>query len=626
MKAWIQQEEDVWLCADSCHVYAVRGANDAWLLINAGTGAAAAVLDELGPARERSLLLTHFFRDHTAGAGRFRARGTAVLAPWGERDHLGGEQRAWRTKPTEMLYDLMWDHFAPIVPLAVDRWLLDYERCFLAGLEVEVVPTPGVTIGAASYVVTLRSGRRVAFVGELMARPGKVARLSPLQYNYNDLLGAENLLYSWGRLLAAAPSTAYPSLGGPFGDLPAAVESLRANLRKFDLVQPGIAHRFDGHGRTEVEEVCRGVWRAMHASAETHFIVGKSGRILALDYGYNTAGIRFPNRILPSTRRPLLHSLEALREKTGAARIDAVIPTHYHDDHVVGIGLLQRLFGTEVWAGENFAALLERPLDFERPCLWPEAVKVTRRLPLGETFEWDGVPITLHPMTGHTEFSTLVCLTVNDRRIAHTGDQIFFLGASGVELVPPESARGLFTNHVYRNGLALGGYLDCLQRLRAFDPEWILSGHAGPYQPSEAVWRMIEQGAGGFDDAHRSLMALGNDDMHFGPDSTAAKLHPAHLSLPALPATVSLQGWVLNPLAHTARAEVRLVGPGEGWSGGSVALEVGPRAKRSFVLELSVPDRVNHGRHMVALDLTVDGKPFGQVAEAWVLVARSSQT
>lgn len=620
MKTWHQLEEDVYRCPDSCNVYAVRGAGEAWLIVNAGTGAAAAALDQLGPARERSVLLTHFFRDHTAGANRFHARGATVLAPWGERDHLGGEQSAWRTKPTEMLYDLMWDHYAPIAPLRVDRWLMDYERGRIAGLEIEVVPTPGVTLGAASYVVTLRSGRRVAFVGELMAGPGKVARLSPLQYNYNDLLGAENLLLSWERLLAAAPLVAYPSLGEPFGGLPGAVEALRANLRKFDLVQPGIAERLGRSGRTDIEAVCPGVWRALHANAETHFVVGKSGRVLALDYGYNTAGVRFPNRVLACTRRPLLHSLEALREKTGATRIDTVIPTHYHDDHVAGIGLLQRLCGTEVWVAENFAALLERPLDFDRPCLWPEAVRVARRLPLGEPFEWDGVSITLHPMTGHTEFSALVCLEVDGRRIAHTGDQIFFLDAAGVSLAPPESARGLFTNHVYRNGLALGGYVDCLRHLRAFNPEWIISGHARPWRPTAAAWRMIEAGARGFDDAHRSLMALGDDDVHFGADSIAAELHPFQTTLSSLPATLPLRGWVLNPFGRTANAEISLVGPGEGWSAGPVALELGPRAKQSFTTELAVAAEVPGGRYRVALDLTVEGRRFGQVAEVRVVV------
>ncbi|MBI2516297.1 MAG: MBL fold metallo-hydrolase [Opitutae bacterium] len=620
MKEWIKQEEDVYLWPDSCNVYAVRGTADDWLIINAGTGVAASQLARLGVVRVRHLLLTHFFRDHAAGTELFRQNGTVVRAPYWERDHLAGEQPACRTKPTEMLYDLMWDHFAPITPLSVDLWLMDYARHHVAGLDIEVVPTPGVTLGAVSYVVTLRSGRRVAFIGELMAGPGKVARLSPLQYNYNDLLGGENLLLSWERLLALGPVAAYPSLGAPFAALPAAVAALRENLRKLDQVQPGMAERLARNGRTEIEEVCPGLWRAQNANAETHFVVGRTGRVLALDYGYNTAGICFPNRTLHCTRRPLLHSLEALREKTGATRIDVVIATHYHDDHVAGIGLLQRLFGTELWAGENFADLLEQPRDFDRPCLWPEPMRVSRRLPLGATFEWDGVPITLHPMTGHTEFSTLICLELNGRRIAHTGDQIFFLDAAGVALVPPESARGLFTNHVYRNGLALGGYVDCLRHLRAFAPDWILSGHAKPYRPTEAAWRMIESGARGFDDAHRSLMALETEDVHFGADSTGAKLHPYSRRLSLLPATVPMQGWVLNPFGQAAEAELRLVLPSENWSATSTRIMLEPRSRRTFTLKLSVPPGAASGRHMIALELSVAGRRFGQVAEAWVTI------
>lgn len=620
MTDWILQEEGVFCAADSCQVYAVRGRDGAWLVINAGTGVVAGELERLGAVNGLSLLLTHFFRDHSAGTEEFRRRGAAVCAPHGERDHLSGGQRAWRDKPTEMLYDLAWDHFAPAAPLCVDRWLIDYARYQIAGLEVEVVPTPGVSLGAVSYVVTLLSGRRVAFVGELMAAPGKVARLSPLQYNYNDLTGGENLLLSWERVLALHPAAAYPSLGNALADPLAAVAVLRTNLEKFDRVQPGYRERLARSGRTGIEEVCPGLWRALSSNAETHFVVGRSGRVLALDYGYNTAGIRFPNRTLRCTRRPLLHSIEALREKTGATRIDTVIPTHYHDDHVAGIGLLQRLHGTELWAGENFADLLEHPLDYDRPCLWPEPMHVARRLPLGKTFEWDGVSITLHPMTGHTEFSTLILLEVNGRRIAHTGDQIFFLDTAGVSLAPPETARGLFTNHVYRNGLALGGYQECLQRLRAFDPAWIISGHARPYQPTATAWRMIEEGARAFDEVHRSLLALEADDIHFGADGTAAKLHPYHVMIGKTPAKVSLRGWVRNPLARPAEAVCHLAFPEAGWSADDACLELPSRGQRTFALEVTIPAGAAPGRHLLVLDLTVAGRRFGQVAEAWVAI------
>src|SRR5208283_5830240 len=153
MGPWHQLEDSVFLHRDSCNVYAVRGTDGRWLIINAGTGRAATCLSELGEVREITVLLTHHFRDHTAGAETFRRHGADIFAPYWEREHLSGCQHAFRARPPWLLYDLAWDHFAPIEPLAVGRWLMDYERTIIVGLPVEVIQTPGVSLGAVTFAV-----------------------------------------------------------------------------------------------------------------------------------------------------------------------------------------------------------------------------------------------------------------------------------------------------------------------------------------------------------------------------------------------------------------------------------------------------------------------------------------
>ena len=87
--------------------------------------------------------------------------------------------------------------------------MMDYETRNIAGLEWEVIPTPGVTNGASSYLATV-NGRRFAFVGEVICGHGRTARLAPLQYNYNDMSGAVNLWHSCSRLLDAKPDVLLP--------------------------------------------------------------------------------------------------------------------------------------------------------------------------------------------------------------------------------------------------------------------------------------------------------------------------------------------------------------------------------------------------------------------------------
>jgi hypothetical protein len=222
-------------------------------------------------------------------------------------------------------------------------------------------------------------------------------------------------------------------------------------------------------------------------------------------------------------------------------------------------------------------------------------------------------------MVGHTEFSTLLCLEFDGHRVAHTGDQFFFQDARGVNAAPP-AASGVFTNHVYKNGLALGGYVDCLRHLRAFQPEVILSGHALPYRPDEHGWALIGETALAFDAIHRALLPLGDGEVHFGPESQPAKLQPYSLHVPKSGGTVPLRGWVLNPFNRGAIAEVRFVTPPDGWQAAPIRLPLAPREKRAFEATLTVPAGSLCRRQPIALDLTVDDRPFGQVAEAWVTV------
>ena len=64
--------------------------------------------------------------------------------------------------------------------------MLDYATVPIAGIEVQSIPLPGVTPSQTGYAITAH-GQRVIFCGEAIHSPGKLARVAPLQYNYNDL-------------------------------------------------------------------------------------------------------------------------------------------------------------------------------------------------------------------------------------------------------------------------------------------------------------------------------------------------------------------------------------------------------------------------------------------------------
>ena len=606
---WEWLADGLHVLRDSCLVYAVRGPSGT-VIVNAGTGLAAEHLDEVTGAGEVTVLLTHHFRDHTDGALRLADKGARVIAPYWDQEYFLDPEQHFRERQIWNSYDNRWDRFSPVRRIPVTDLAMDYETRQIAGLMWTVVPTPGVTNGASSYVV-YHGSRRLAFVGEVICGHGRTGRLAPLQYNYNDLSGARNLFYSATRVLTHGPDVMLPSLGGPIDDPAAAVGALRQNILEIPRIQPGFGKLVDPDA-DDVEPVLPHLYRAKYSGAETHFLVAESGKVLCIDYGYPTAVSVAPGKSHPSNRRPLLHSMAGLKKHTGADSIDTVLVSHFHDDHVNGINLLRRLYGTRVWAAELFADLLEQPMRYDRPCLWHEPIPVDRRLPTHKTFEWEGIPITLTPMSGHTRFATLISFEIDGQRVVHTGDEIFYDTGAW------QPGAHMTTNHVYKNGLDMGCYHAVVDELERIQPDWVITGHTSPFQPQDEWYKEIRRGAEAFDDLHRKLMILGEDEAHFGAESQGGKLKPYRVHLPT-GGEAQMDGWVLNPLPIAATATARLVVP-EGWVGSEVTVDLGPREQKNLTLSLRPDAGVSCRRQPVALDLTVDGRPFGQVAEALVTV------
>lgn len=606
---WEQLGDGLHVLQDSCLVYAVRGP-EGTVLVNAGTGLAAETLQAVAGNGPVTVLLTHHFRDHTDGAARLAAAGARIVGPYWDQEYLLDPEQHFRERQMWNSYDNRWDRFSPVRPIPVQEWAMDYGAVDAGGLQWTVVPTPGVTNGACSYVVE-HGGQRLAFVGEVICGHGRTGRVAPLQYNYNDLLGAQNLFHSATRVLARGPDRMLPSLGDPIDDPAAAVGALRQNILEIRRIQPGFPELRD-IDTDDVEQVLPHLYRARYSGAETHFLIADSGKVMCIDYGYHHTVAQFPGKSHPSNRRPLLHSMKGLQKHTGAQSIDAVLVSHFHDDHVNGINMLRRLFGTQVWAADLFADLLEEPMRWDRPCLWHEPIPVDNRLPLHETFEWEGIPITLSPMSGHTRFATLISFEIDGQKVVHTGDQIFYDSDTGGW----KPGAHMTTNHVYKNGLDMGCYhavVDDLERIR---PDWVLTGHTPPFQPADEWYGEIRRGAEAFDDVHRKLMILGDDEAHFGAESQGGKIKPYRVHVPE-GGEARIDGWILNPLPVAATAEVRLVVP-DGWQGSSQTLSVKPREQVNIDLTLCVPAGVTCRRQPIALELVVDGRPFGQVAEALV--------
>ena len=82
--------------------------------------------------------------------------------------------------------------------------------------------------------------------------------------------------------------------------------------------------------------------------------------------GFRSGGCCRPTDHFFADQRFVAHSLDELTAVAGIASVDAVIPSHYHDDHLAGVPWLQVTHGTQAWIHETFADIVSRPDNGQR--------------------------------------------------------------------------------------------------------------------------------------------------------------------------------------------------------------------------------------------------------------------
>lgn len=615
---WQQVLPNVFLWRDSCNVYAIIGPDGKQaVIVNAGTGQWLAHLDEL-PARPVAVACTHFFRDHSSGALTAAHAGIPIYVPEGEREIFANPAQHFRQRDTYIIYDNYWDLFAPIEAIPIAGVLRDYDHIHLAGLDLDVLPLPGVTLTQCGLLFSM-NGQRIACCGEAIHSPGRIARIAPLQYNYNDLGGAVNVYYAAADLRERKPDVLLPSLGQPIlSQADDALAQLQASMKTLCAGRQWELGQINAESR-QPTQITEHVWMAAGTSSINWFILSKSGKALVLDYGYHERhGVLNANYAKPYRRRAVLHSMRWLKQQFGIDRIDVALISHFHDDHVCGVPLLQRLYNTECWATETFADLLASPEKHNFPCDWPQPIRIDKRIRDDETVQWEEYTFHFAPMNGHTRFSSLIGFEADGKKFAHTGDQYFFRKQSGEWENNPVNWAELevFQNHVYRNGALLDGYALSGEWLKRWRPDIILTGHQSPMHTNDDFFALVDRWSHEYANLHRNAMALNDDEAHFNLDSWGGWIWPYRTVL-ATPTTATVKVTVRNPLPHAAKLEVKLVGP-TGWRGTSATISAPARAEVSCELQIT-PNGTCYLQPF-AVDLTADGQPFGQVAEALMTV------
>jgi glyoxylase-like metal-dependent hydrolase (beta-lactamase superfamily II) len=591
---------------DTCNVYLLaRG--ERGLLIDFGSGGILEHLHEAGVREVEWVLHTHHHRDQCQGDALLDTRGIPIAVPEREAALFAEAEAFWRLKRIYDNYDVSSIGFTLPRSVAIARTLRDYETFAWRGYDIRVLPTPGHTKGSVTFLAEV-DGVRAAFCGDLIAEPGVLHAIHDLQWQYGLPDAAGAALHSVTLLMGLGLERLLPSHGRPMDDARTALGLLEPNLRRLyelqaemrrNRVWPIWPHAVD----QPKAHVLPHLWANPHSVANCYALLADDGRALLLDYG-------FPSwDHMAADMRFVEHSLDELKALAGLRAVEAVIPSHYHDDHLAGLPWLQQTQGTQAWIFENFAEMVANPAGYNVPCLLPHPIRVDRTLSDRGSVSWDRWHFDVFHMPGHTWWALGLFGEIDGTRVAFTGDNLLAGTVSPLRAAAP----------VYRNKLLVDAIALGVRRLMEFEPELLLTGHTGALRVDRRMLDDFHGWAKELDGVFVKLVAV-PAEVNFALDPNFATLYPYRS--PARPGqALPLELRVTNHGARPAEARASLALPPDWTAAPALAtLEIAPGETGTLRFTVAVPAPAA-GRHVLCAELTLGDRRFGQVAEALVDVA-----
>jgi glyoxylase-like metal-dependent hydrolase (beta-lactamase superfamily II) len=588
---------------DTCNVYLlVRG--DRGLLIDFGSGGVLDHLAEAGVREVEWVLHTHHHRDQCQGDALLNQRGIPIAVPEREAALFAEADAFWRLKRIYDNYDVSSVGFTLPRPVAIARTLRDYEDFRWRGYDLRVVPTPGHTKGSVTFVAEV-DGQAAAFCGDLIAEPGHLHAVHDLQWQYGLPDGVGAALHSVTLLASMPLQRLLPSHGHPMDDARGALGRLEPGLRALYALQaemrrnrvwPIWPHAVD----QPKAHVLPHLWANPHSVANCYALLADDGRALLLDYG-------FPSwDHMAADMRFVEHSLDELKALAGLRAVEAVIPSHYHDDHLAGLPWLQQTQGTQAWIFENFAEMVANPAGYNVPCLLPHPIRVDRTLADRGSVAWDRYRFDVFHMPGHTWWALGLFGEIDGTRVAFTGDNLLAGTVSPLRAAAP----------VYRNRMLIDSIAVGVRRLMEFEPELLLTGHTGALRVDRKMLEDFHAWAKQLEGVFRTLVAV-PAEVNFALDPNFATLYP-YRSTVRPGQRLELELRVTNHGAAEAAARASLtLSPGWAAEPAEAGGPIGAGATGAFRFGVTVPGDAA-GRHVLCADLTLGPRRWGQVTEALV--------
>lgn len=611
--------ERIFRCEDGCVLYLLRD-GDAGVLIDLGAGRALDALPALGVTRPEAVLFTHAHRDQCAGAARALRAKVALRFPKAARSFVDARERADLRPQGSPLQRAYPGRFLPPRPIEGARFdLRPGDRIVWRSFDLEVVAAPGHIDHQVAFLVD-EGFRRIAFCGDAIHSPGKVHEPYHLETDHYTGAGARAAAETLRVLKQLRPNVLCPSHGPVTqGDLWPVFEETISRLQALaelkDTICPGrpaVSRLVRPHPDTMLP-----ISEHLYVWNNSYFLLSDDGPVLMVD----AAGE------LPASFWEQFAALTG-----GERRIEVILVTHIHCDHVEGIEPLRATGGRragplpgeaplQVWAHAAIADAIEAPHRLRRPWLPQQGARVDRRLSEGERFRWREYSFRAYEFPGQTDLHAAYEVVVDAHRALFSGDNFY----------PPQQWGGTGGLCGLNGGDPGRGWRRSIDRVLELEPDWILASHIQPFPYRRADFEAMRAWTEAVADAMRALAPDGCLMRHHNPHWIGLEPYAQRTNGSGVPLRVTARAQ--NPYDREVEATLCLVAP-DGWRvrNSEQRLCLPPHTTAAANWEIVpaplFPTGSKSGTtlsaargEIVTLEVTWNGEYLGEIAECYIYPA-----
>ena len=584
-------QTNIYRLQDACNIYLLKSGNSG-ILIDAGSDRLAGALKSVGVEQIDWILQTHYHRDQCLGSAGLKNAGTKIAIGKLDVDYL---QPAVLGSPINisdryLLGDELSDfgrRMEPFQKPGVDRTLAEGDEIKWNEYTIRVIDTPGHTKGSVSYLVEV-DGRLICFSGDLVIEGGYIHNLFCMQWIYLQNPGIDSSVISINKLCLLDPELLLPSHGPqitePLADLNRLRSRIQAFQKRFNIQRAG---RWNWSGFVQVSEHV-----IQDCGSTSQLIMSESGEVLLFDCGGNFTADR----------------LAEAKQKFGITKIDVIIPSHWHYDHIDGIPALAASEGAEIWVWEGLREHVEHPENFITTCWTDTKFKADRILSKGEIFEWGGYSFQAFHNPVHMEEQMGLAARIDNIKFYFTAD-----GSSSNREGYMRSSIHCYNGISTRTGL--------IKTARSFydaDPYICVPAHSNGFATHSDTRQEFIEWAMSTTDVITALLPPGHAETGFNPYWTT--FYPVKKTM----ITGERKQLVLrikNTTSHHVSGKAWLKSHDDiVFPQKEINYDLGPGENGEIPVEIKVKEGCQPGSYIITADIEFNNEFFGEYPQAYIIV------